>query len=333
MARKDINELIQKYLTSSIDQTELKQLKMWLNEDQNNQNMLRDLERIWQEPSEEPEIINSNELIDQIWDAGVEKKHKIRSDPKRFNWAHFTKVAASFLIILATIAIAYQFYQAPPEKETVSEYVVKANLSGQKAKIYLSDGSIAWLNADSRIIYRRHFKDSVRAIELTGEAYFEVAKDPSKPFVVTSGALSVRALGTSFNVNAYPDQPLTQVSLLTGRVKIEMANDARDVVLLPGQQIVYNKKSEEFAESVFDPVETIGWKEGVLTFKQANYQEVVRKLERWFAVEIHTYGTPPDDWQLTAHYEDEVLVNILKNLEFGKGFKYELNQEVLTIKF
>lgn len=333
MKKKNINELIRKYLTSSIDPSELLQLQNWLNEDQSHRDMFRDLERIWREPSEEPEMVNSYELIDKIWSEGVEKKRKVARDPRRFDWSYITKIAASFLIIVAAVAIIYQFYQISPEEESSPQYVVKANPSGQKTKVYLSDGSIAWLNADTRITYRRHFKDSIRVIELSGEAYFEVAKDPSKPFVVTSGALSVRALGTSFNVSAYPDQPKTQVSLLTGSVKIEMINNSRDVVLSPGQQIVYNKNSEEFTESVFDPVETIGWKEGILIFKQASYQEVVRKLERWFGIEINTQGAPPDDWQLTAHYEDEVLINILKDLEFGKGFNYELDEELLTIKF
>ena len=333
MKEKNINELITKYLTSSIDPSELLQLQNWLNEDQSHRDMLRDLERIWREPSEEPEMVNSYELTDKIWSEGVEKKGKVARDPRRFDWSYFTKIAASFLIIVAATAIIYQFYQISPEEEASPQYVVKANPSGQKTKVYLADGSIAWLNADTRITYRRHFKDSIRGIELSGEAYFEVAKDPSKPFVVTSGALSVRALGTSFNVSAYPDQPKTQVSLLTGSVKIEMINNSRDVVLSPGQQIVYNRSSEEFVESVFDPVEAVGWKEGILIFKQAGYQEVVRRLERWFGIEINTHGAPPNDWQLTAHYEDEVLINILKDLEFGKGFKYELDEELLTIKF
>ena len=112
-----------------------------------------------------------------------------------------------------------------------------------------------------------------------------------------------------------------------------MANDSRSVILSPGKQINYDRNSEEFVESAFDPEEAIGWKEGILIFKQAGYEDVVRRLERWFAIKIYTQGVPPDDWQLTAHYEDENLQNILKNLEFGKRFGYELNQEVLTIKF
>ncbi|MCO5237174.1 MAG: FecR domain-containing protein [Chitinophagaceae bacterium] len=173
---------------------------------------------------------------------------------------------------------------------------------GRQYKLILSDGTKVWLNAASSLYYPVHFRDGVRKVEVTGEAYFEVAalknqKGGKLPFTVkinrgSGGSAEVQVLGTHFNINAYDDEPDTKVTLLEGMVRVSTAS-AEPVVILPGQQAKVNDKIEVNKDVDLELV--MAWKNGVFHFKNADVKAVMRQAERWYDIRVeYPQGIPPD---------------------------------------
>lgn len=160
---------------------------------------------------------------------------------------------------------------------------------GGQYQLTLQDGTKVWLNAASSITYPAVFVDGTRRVKVKGEAYFEVAKNKTKPFIVdVDGQSSVEVLGTSFNINAYSDEDNSRTTLLEGSVKvIGPASDA--VILKPGQQAVMDSRKGVTMLSDIDTEEVMAWKDGYFQFNGTSLAAVLRQLARWYDVEID-YG-------------------------------------------
>ncbi len=160
---------------------------------------------------------------------------------------------------------------------------------GGQYQLVLSDGTKVWLNAASSLKYPVTFTGTKREIELSGEAYFEVAHDRHKPFRVISNGQTVEVLGTHFNVNAYPDEKLTRTTLLEGSVKVLAGETSSQIK--PGEQV--QLKDGNLAVSQADIEEAIAWKKGFFYFKDDNIQTVMRQLSRWYDVSVKYEGQIP----------------------------------------
>ena len=330
MADQEIIELLRKHFTNELTDQERTVLEDWRNASAANEYTLHTLKKVWgtSEDATGPEPFD--DVIAHLWYEGVEKeKHR------HIDWGYYLKIAAVILVVLASGIIFYRVSIVSPQASVEPlALIIKDNPSGQKTKVALPDGSVVWLNGASSISYLPSFNDSIRAVELSGEAFFEVAENPEKPFAVKSGILTTTALGTSFNIRAYPEQENIQVSLLTGKVSVEEADKPQNRALLtPGNELLYHRETGEQLKQMFDTEKVIGWTKGLLVFDHDSYQDFVRKIERWFGVTVRTEGTPPEDWELTTSYQNEALVNILKNIRYGKPFNYELTHDHLTLKF
>ena len=196
-------------------------------------------------------------------------------------------------------------------------------LSTPKGGMYgltLPDGSRVWLNAASSLKFPTAFTGKTRNVELTGEAYFEVAKNPTLPFIVTTGNTKVQVLGTHFDINAYGDQGLIKTTLMEGSVKVSIAN--KEQVIQPGQEA---QSGEDWLKVVAgDPERALGWKEGNFVFHGTPMKEVLRDIERWYDVDI--INTSGNQNHMNATFPRSVsLSKLLAYLE-GTGavqFKWE----------
>ena len=156
---------------------------------------------------------------------------------------------------------------------------------GKRTVISFADGTKLWLNAGSRAVYPIEFAKSSRELFIEGEAFFEVAKDENRPFIVKIGIIEVQVLGTCFNVNSYPQEGKTEVVLVNGSVQVVGRN--RQVTLLQPDHIVEidHTTEKQFVRQV-DIYNYIGWKEGYLQFQNENPEVVLRKLERYYAIPV-----------------------------------------------
>jgi len=155
---------------------------------------------------------------------------------------------------------------------------------GGQFKIMLPDGSLVWLNAASALKYPAVFNGDKRVVELTGEAYFEVAANAHQPFYVKSKGQEVMVLGTSFNINAYDDEPVTTTTLLSGKVKVSGA--AFSGVMQPGEQIQHKGNDNWQLIKDVDSDNVMAWKKGLFSFDRADVTTVMRQLARWYDVTV-----------------------------------------------
>lgn len=183
--------------------------------------------------------------------------------------------------------VVYNSHGAGPEAAGLNKV---STPRGGQYKVQLPDGSRVWLNASSSIRFPSTFPASGRRVEITGEAYFDVAKDPARPFTVRFNGSEVRVLGTRFNVMAYPDEGVSKTTLVEGSVSIRNRN--AQAMLRPGQQAALMPGGT--IETAFRPVEeAVAWKDGMFYFKNAGVKDVMRQLARWYDVEVSYRGEVP----------------------------------------
>ena len=170
---------------------------------------------------------------------------------------------------------------------------------GGQYQLILADGTKVWLNAASSLKFTTNFVGDKRRVALTGEAYFEVAKNAKMPFVVTiAGKEEVEVLGTHFNINAYPDEPFVNTTLLEGKVKVVPAiihnKNAQPVILIPGEQARLAPTGSITNIKDADIEKVIAWKNNVFNFNNENIESIMRQISRWYDVEISFEGQIPD---------------------------------------
>jgi len=160
---------------------------------------------------------------------------------------------------------------------------------GNQSKVLLSDSTIVWLNAGSHLIYPSVFNDDTREVMLFGEAYFEVAKNPEKPFIVKTSDLDIKVLGTKFNVSAYAEDNVIQTVLAEGSVEIKRNNHgffSDEMILKPNQLASFNKKTHESKTFEVDASYYTIWIQGLLSFDEIDFNRIVKKVERFYNIKI-----------------------------------------------
>ncbi|MGJ1265020.1 FecR family protein [Sphingobacterium spiritivorum] len=171
---------------------------------------------------------------------------------------------------------------------SVIHYHTLRTPKGGQFQLRLPDGTMAWLNAASSIRYPTAFVGSERKVEISGEIYFDVKKQNGKPFIVQNDDQEIKVLGTKFNVFAYPEESFVQTSLIEGKVQLDIKG--RQLMLSPGVSSVYNKNANEIRTERFDPEEILAWQKGYFNFNSEHIESVMRKIARWYDVEVVYQG-------------------------------------------
>ncbi|WP_146186642.1 FecR family protein [Pedobacter sp. HMWF019] len=199
--------------------------------------------------------------------------------------------------------------------DTEMAYNTISTPRGGQYQVILPDGSRVWLNAASSLRYPAAFTGQSRLVELTGEAYFEVSKDASKPFKVSARGQMVEVLGTHFNMNTYEDEQSMKTTLLEGSIQI--AYQQMKSLLRPGDQakITAGQAVPLKISRGVDTDEAVAWKEGYFQFNHANIQEVMRQLSRWYDIEVKYEGKQPSKEFGGAIQKDLPLSKVLNILE------------------
>jgi transmembrane sensor len=209
----------------------------------------------------------------------VNTKIGIYSEEKKTVWLKtFSKVAAIFILLFGISGIWYylQHQNNPVMVEISAAY-------GETKQVTLPDQTEVWLNAGSSLKYPSEFNQKIRSISLAGEAFFSVTKNPSKPFVVETGNLKIKVLGTKFNLKAYPDEHQTVATLEEGKIEIQTDNQQKQQ-LVPNEQLIYNRETSELKVVKINPEDIPDWKNGNFSFADANLGEILQTLERHFNI-------------------------------------------------
>lgn len=264
------------------------------------------------------------------------------------------RYAAVAFVFMAIGAVMFYLMSPKISQPQNLTYVVEAPL-GAKAKVTLPDGTLVNLNAGSKLSYTSLYNFKDRTVTLSGEAFFKVAKDKAKPFTVNTMALNVRALGTSFNVKAYPQDDIIETTLVEGSVKIE-SNDSKKskMVLKPNEKLTFTKSNnridiselrnetekipeekKEIPKSIqnLKSIESItSWKDNRLVFDNENLDEMVSKMQRWYGVQIQLKSVD----SVMARYSgkfiyNETIYQVLDILSRTTPIHYETKDHVIYI--
>jgi ferric-dicitrate binding protein FerR (iron transport regulator) len=192
----------------------------------------------------------------------------------------------------------------------------------------LPDGTVVWLMSGSTIRYPSDFAGSkTRNVEVTGEAFFDVAKDPRHPFILNLGEIGIKVVGTSFNVMNYGNEDHIKVVLKSGKIDLfkgEYDPDNQFVHAVPGQLVTCRKGDPEFRISNVDVDKYTSWISGILLFHDDPLAEVLKKLGRWYNVTVEIKDPEVLDFPFTAAIRNENLAQIVDLLEFSTPFKYSV---------
>lgn len=318
-------ELLIKYLYNKCTETELSEVFKWIDVDTLNKEGKSWIFEDWntyQESGnlEEDEKFTAifdkiQERIDNNTPENSREANKTFTLPSVTHW--ITRAAAVLLIPVLT----FLFYTLSEKKNISDQY---ANLAidsleviapmGSRTVVQLSDGSVVHLNYGSKIKYPQFFLGNTRKVVLTGEGFFKVAHNPEKPFIVKAGNLNIKAVGTTFNVLAYPDNDVIETTLVNGKVILEQINlkeKSKTIgTMIPGQHVEYNVESGDIVSTQGKVEKYISWTEGKLVFEDTPIHQVAERLSRMFNVDFEI-KEELNDYNYTVTLEDESLTQIL----------------------
>ena len=332
---QNIYSLIGKKLSDQISEEENQLLQEWKDSSEEAKRQYEKIREYWSNihfSYGKTRLVTEEEVSEQVWNKVFNKNAEKKYN--RFDIVKLIKIAAVFILFVVAPYTVYHFLDHAEQQAPQVTTIIKETLPGQKSSIALQDGTIVWLNSGSSISYWTDYNEKIRLIELEGQAFFEVFKDPTKPFFVKCRDLKVEALGTSFDVNGYSDSPI-QVSLLTGKVKLSlpMKKDNDDqVILLPGEYSVLSQDNRFIEKGTFDSYEVLAWKEGRIIFNNTTINEIVPELELWFGVKFQGHETIDPDRPFTTTFSKESLDNILMNIGGVLNFEYSIEGNNVYLK-
>ena len=328
MAEK-MTDIANKFLAEhACSKQELSELKKWLSNPSSALEVEAWLSEHW---AMSPEI-DSGAMIESVFQQIETYQHVEGKDGLSLTriLKIYQRIAAFLLIPLIGCGILYWVANSDQSCGKLTETIAPR---GQKSQIVLADGTKVWLNSETKIKYPGTFSKCQRDVYLEGEAFFEVSKNRHQPFIVHTSGVDVKVLGTKFNVKAYPDEGQVETSLFEGKINLllDSSSPTKQIIekeIAPGQSFVYSKASHQLAANKFPQEEIDGWKKNQLIFKDDTFSNLVKKVERWYAVKIVYDEKLFNDRRLTVElYEGERLERLMEiiskalsvNYIYGKG--------------
>jgi transmembrane sensor len=327
----DILALIAGNLAGLADLSEESELKEWIGRSETNRKYFEQVRNIWNESDKQidPNKINTQSALDKVL-------RKVLM-PKKVNtlWSTWQRIAAVMILPLAFGTILLQYFNY--NNKTTSDQIVYNEVYavyGTRSAIKLADSTLVWLNSGSSLAYPNKFQTGKREVFLKGEAYFEVKSDLSHPFLVTTSDIQVEATGTKFNVFNYDSESISEVTLVSGKVKVtgyDKKNSKLISVMDPGQHLEYESNTG-VKDIVFeDTYKYTAWKDGKLIFRNEPLDKVLKKIALLFNVDIELQGESLQNYRYRATFENESLDEILKLLKLSSPINYkEIRREPLS---
>ena len=270
-----------------------------------------------------------NDAVDQV-EAGVLTVSLPEEPQKRRFLTSWSYGIAAAVVICITASI-YLFLQKGPGGLFSDEEVV---IASERTFVTLPDSTKVWLNAGSRFTYPRAFADaSTREVFLEGEGFFDVTENKSKPFIVNTSSVSIRVLGTAFNVRSYPDDNAVKTTLVRGKISLESEDNGDSLLtLLPNQQVVFTRASKSVKlEKYVNTENYTAWRDGWIILDNEPFSEIAKTLERWYGVKIVMEDKNSLSCTFSGKFKDKTLEEVLDIFESTEGIEYELKGNTVTI--
>lgn len=357
---ENYKDLFISYLNNELDGDELKNLLQWMKDPANSKTMEDWMGEDWASFSNAHENMPNREFTSLR--KGRKPEYEFNPDDRKIK---ITKVlyrlAASFLLPVAIGTLTWFIFSKTEKADQIVFNEINVPI-GSKTKVTLADGTNIWLNAGSKLRYPQKFSGKTREVELNGEGFFNVTKNPDKPFIVKTADIKIKVLGTSFNVKSYSDERTVETTLVTGSVTIEQnkakAGKSDKLTLKPNQRATFikdkgkiilsgcekeaitqinstNNKSNKVQQVLLlkdiDTEQYTAWKDNKLIFKNEDLESLCTRLERWFDVKINIKNNELKKFHYTGTIEKETINDIIDILKLTMHFKYKINHSVIEI--
>jgi ferric-dicitrate binding protein FerR (iron transport regulator) len=343
MDQDRIDVLLARCLTGELTPEENEELEWAMLADPNLRVTLQVLRRMEETP------VGANAAEEkEMMDRGWARLHEPAPVPQAAVVVrHWWRRAAAAAVLVAGVGVALLYrgsrhevisraaaVQPAQNREIATRY-------GTRSYQELPDGSKLWLNAGSKVTYA----EGRRELTLTGEAFFDIKHDPEHPFIIHTGKLDIKVLGTSFNIKAYPNDTTIETTLITGKVEIDLPGREQAIVLRPSEKLVIPVRETLIApggsvavarQSVtpdpqYKTVLETSWVEDKLVFRNEAFSEVSRKLERWYNIHIRFEDNRYLQDKLTAYFKDQPIRNVMDALQITLGFHYRIEGDTIHI--
>ncbi len=330
MENDRIQTLLFAYFSGELSGKEENELMQWLQSDNNNKILVAKMADWWamahvplfMSDMETDFKEHFNSLVDPV----------VPSKRKRFKLNYLIRIAASILIILTVGLGSYYIGKNAETKNKRIAYYETIVPNGSTSKVILPDKSVVWINAASSLKYHEDADLNIREIALEGEAYFEVATDSLKPFIVKTQGLDIKVLGTSFNVRSYMDNEEVDIVLVSGKVNISMEN-AMNETLTFNQKLSYNKESKAIDISVVQGTDYTTWTSGGLRFNQQSFPQIAKDLERKFNTRITIESDHLKKEIFSGSFtQQHTLYDILREVDVDKKYKWSYSGNEFIIR-
>lgn len=330
MKKEEKSIILKKLFNYDCSGEELKQLLEKLDSKEEKDFLFAEAERLWEESKENENRISVDSekiyarVLTQMQQGENSSKItaqsnqlSLRSIARNPKVRNFLKIAAVLLIAALLFVGGYSVLHRS-HQNTFAFIQVKVP-RGAKKMVVLPDSTRVWINSESTFQYPKHFGGKTRTVHLTGEAYFEVTKDASHPFIVSTPEMNVKVLGTGFDVSAYPEAKHVSATLVHGRIMAYHVNTngyiENKVVLSPGERSIFKPEKGAFTVKKVDTKIYTSWKEGDLVFKDTPFSEVVKRINRWYNVDMVVNDKTIEHFDYTVNFENDSLQSVLKVLE------------------
>lgn len=312
MSQTDYINLIHKQLSGEITQEELSQLNEWLNASAENKAEAEAISLIWENSDFDPTTLPELDQVDvdaefALLDARIKSDQTSQEETKVIPMRRRTWTVAASIAVVLGLGATFFFFNGFNSPE-----MAEVNTGDEAKEILLADGSTVHLNENSSLKYPVEFTGETREVELTGEGFFEIAKDPSHPFTVHTPYEDVTVLGTSFNVRAYADEPNTEVAVSTG--KVQVSSGPANQILLPNEKAVVDHSSGVIGFEHTESLNESAWHTGVIKFSNAPAPEVLDDLEDYYGVSFTYEDAAIANCLFTSTFENEDLSTVLKTI-------------------
>jgi ferric-dicitrate binding protein FerR (iron transport regulator) len=329
--------LIIGYLEGKITEEETQYLLQKVQTDKEFSDAFEDIAEIWSARKAVPnnsikahDALNSlNKKIDQL-DAVPNEPAAPRRNATILKLRPLLAVAASVLLLVC----AFWFYNTRINNKPAGTLALIENRTapGQKKKIDLPDGTVVTFNASSSLRIAGNFGDEKREVYLDGEAFFDVKRNPQKPFIVHTGKVATQVLGTHFNVSAYVNDANITVSLVQGKVQVDMNDDpSKRIILDPGKQMTYSKTDGQAHVTDFITEDITGWKANKLVFNYDSWTDAAKKLSRWYGTPVQLEDSTLLRCKLKGTFDNIPLSKVMEQIKMVSDISWKMQGNTMII--
>jgi transmembrane sensor len=372
--------LLSKKVAGEATPEELEELQELLNADPDWQSTLENLQEFWTSlpvASEGGEQKQENSYTDHINRlkmyvsdfSGVEETKEneelffSKPDKKSFfkSWMTYALLACCIMVVVLLYPSLVNNIKDEKEEKIANSVNEIAISPGSKSKIQLPDGSQVWINAGSKLTYAGMMKGLTREVTLDGEAYFDVVKDATHPFIVHTSGIDIKVLGTAFNVKAYKIEPTIEATLIHGSIEVTNRNrpDAPKIMLKPREKLVFSNDIYIVRKNVSKAISLSGvnggrpssilitllkrniadssisetaWIYNKLSFEDKSFEELAKDMERWYNVKFAFRNKKIAQFHFTGSFINETIEQVLEALKFSVNFKYTITDGSILIE-